>query len=74
MIRVRRFTVSGGVFVIVGVENVVEDVTPGSALETLWKLFTPRWLVGEHTVIDAVESRFGRAVVPYQLHRELPAN
>jgi hypothetical protein len=71
---VRRFTVSVGVFFIVGVENVVEDVTPGSALETLWKLITPRRLVIEHPGIDAVQARFDRAVVPDQLHRELPAN
>ena len=41
MVSVRRFTVSVRVFFIVGVENVVEDVTPGSALETLWKLSRP---------------------------------
>ena len=74
MIRVRRFTVSVRVFFIVGVENVVEDVTPGSALETLWKLLTPGWLVVEHPGIDAVQARFDRAVVPDQLHRELLAN
>ena len=62
------------VFVIVGIENIVEDVTPGSALETLWKLLTPGWVVVEHPGIDAVQARFDRAVVPYQLHRELPAN
>tara|TARA_B100000482_G_scaffold112386_1_gene81212 strand:+ start:224 stop:520 length:297 start_codon:yes stop_codon:yes gene_type:complete len=73
VVTVRRFTVSVCVFIIVGIENVVEDVTPGSALETLWKLFTPGRLVVEHTGIDAVQARFDRAMVPDQLHRELPA-
>ena len=74
MVTVRRVTVSVCVFFIVGIENVVEDVTPGSALETLWKLLTPGWVVVEHPGIDAVQARFDRAVVPDQLHRELPAN